>query len=161
MRVRDETFIENADDEDIKGEEDMDEFSKYFNIEEVPKNLITTNRRPRGGVFEFMAELKEALPNTHYYPRKNFKIKDIIEQAKERDYTNILVFYEKHGRPHTLIHSHLPDGPTATYRVSGIKPKKALRGHGNPTDHNPELIMNNFDTMLGHRIGRMFASLFP
>jgi len=161
MRVKDDTFIENPDDEDIKGEEDIDEFAKYFNSEETPKNFITTNRRPRGGIFEFMAELKEAIPNTFYYPRKNFKIKDIIEQAKEKEYTNVLVFYEKHGNPHTLIHSHLPDGPTATYRVSGLKTKKVIKGHGNSTDHHPELIMNNFDTMLGHRVGRMFASLFP
>ena len=30
MRVADETLIENNDDEEIKGEQDMDEFSSYF-----------------------------------------------------------------------------------------------------------------------------------
>lgn len=57
--------------------------------------------------------------------------------------------------------SHLPDGPTATFRVSGIKLRDDLPNHGNPTTHNPELILNNFDTMTGHRIGRMLAALFP
>jgi len=33
--------------------------------------------------------------------------------------------------------------------------------HGNPTDHNPELILNNFNSKAGRRIGRFFASLFP
>eukprot|EP01126_Amoeba_proteus_P006226 TRINITY_DN1216_c0_g1_i7.p1 TRINITY_DN1216_c0_g1~~TRINITY_DN1216_c0_g1_i7.p1 ORF type:complete len:120 (+),score=24.64 TRINITY_DN1216_c0_g1_i7:655-1014(+) len=30
-----------------------------------------------------------------------------------------------------------------------------------PTDHQPELILNNFNTRLGHTIARMFASLLP
>ena len=34
------------------------------------------------------------------------------------------------------------------------------QGHGRPTSHKPELILNNFDTMLGRRVGRLFASLF-
>ena len=83
-----------------------------------------------------------------------------------------MVMYEKHGNPRkyysliifvidTLILSHLPDGPTATFRVSGVKLRHDLPNHGNPTSHNPELILNNFDTMTGHRIGRMLAALFP
>lgn len=30
-----------------------------------------------------------------------------------------------------------------------------------PTDHHPEVILNNFTTRLGHSIGRLFAALFP
>lgn len=30
-----------------------------------------------------------------------------------------------------------------------------------PTEHHPEVILNNFTTRLGHSIGRMFAALFP
>ncbi|KAJ9561400.1 hypothetical protein OSB04_006560 [Centaurea solstitialis] len=33
--------------------------------------------------------------------------------------------------------------------------------HGNPTSHKPELVMNNFTTRLGHRVGRLIQSLFP
>lgn len=35
-----------------------------------------------------------------------------------------------------------------------------IKGHGRPTSHRPELVLNNFETRLGHRLGRMFASLF-
>lgn len=35
-----------------------------------------------------------------------------------------------------------------------------LQGHARATSHRPELVLNNFDTRLGHRVGRMFASLF-
>lgn len=48
MRVADETLIDNIEDEEIKGEQDMDEFNKYFKGETTPKILMTTNRRPKG-----------------------------------------------------------------------------------------------------------------
>lgn len=74
-----------------------------------------------------------------------------------------MVFQEKNGIPHSMILSHLPEGPTATFRVSGLKLNKDIKGHGANNGHMvaPELIMNNFDTKLGSRIGRMIASLFP
>jgi ribosome production factor 1 len=50
-------------------------------------------------LFDFLKEVKDAVPNTEYYERKNFRIKQIIEWAKERDFTDIIVFYEKHGNP--------------------------------------------------------------
>ena len=48
MRVPDETLMDNVDDEDIVGEQNIDEFDKYFNRETTPKILMTTNRRPKG-----------------------------------------------------------------------------------------------------------------
>lgn len=30
-----------------------------------------------------------------------------------------------------------------------------LQNHGNPTGHKPELVLNNFTTRLGHRVGRL------
>ena len=92
MRVPDETMMEDHDDSDIQGELDIDEFSKYFDRETTPKILITTNRRPKGDIFNFLKELKITIPNVEYYPRENFKIRDIIEWSKERDFTDIMVF---------------------------------------------------------------------
>ena len=48
MRVKDETIITDADDEEIKGEQEIDEFAQYFNNETTPRILLTTNRRPNG-----------------------------------------------------------------------------------------------------------------
>lgn len=52
MRVADETLINDAEDEDIKGEQEMDEFSSYFKNQTTPKILLTTNRRPKGVSFQ-------------------------------------------------------------------------------------------------------------
>lgn len=57
MRVADETLIE-AEDEDIKGEQEIDEFASYFKNLTTPKILMTTNRRPKGNTFDFLKELK-------------------------------------------------------------------------------------------------------
>ena len=55
----------------------------------------------------------------------------------------------------------LPGGPTARFKVSNLVLPKRIAGHGRPTSHRPELILNNFSTRLGHRLGRMLACLFP
>ena len=161
QRVKDETIITEID-EDLKGEHAIDEFASYFNQETTPRILMTTNRRPKGKIFDFMKEVKSVFPNTEYYERKNFLIKKVIEWASERGFTDLMLWYEKHGKPHTLILSHLPKGPTATFRISSVMLRDRIPNHGAaPGDVHPELILNNFDTMLGHRLGRMLASLFP
>ncbi|KAF8825856.1 hypothetical protein HHX47_DHR6000746 [Lentinula edodes] len=39
--------------------------------------------------------------------------------------------------------------------------KHMVVGHARATPHNPELVLNNFVTRLGHTVGRMFQTLFP
>ena len=56
---------------------------------------------------------------------------------------------------------HLPNGPTAYFRLSNVRLSKDIRGHGKVQDYKPELILNNFNTRLGSIIGRMFCALFP
>ena len=130
MRVKDETIITDADDEEIKGEHNIDEFASYFNNETTPRILMTTNRRPNGKLFGFLKEVKSVFPGVEYYERKNHLVKEMIEQAKERGFTDLMLFYEKMGKPHTMILSHLPDGPTATFRVSSVKLRDQIINHG-------------------------------
>ena len=56
---------------------------------------------------------------------------------------------------------HLPDGPTATFKLSSIMMNKKISNHGNLVARAPELILNHFDSRLGRTVGRMFACLFP
>jgi ribosome production factor 1 len=69
MRVHDETMMQDNEDEDVLGEQNIDEFDKYFKRESTPKILVTTNRRPKGDIFNFLKELKITIPNVEYYPR--------------------------------------------------------------------------------------------
>jgi len=56
---------------------------------------------------------------------------------------------------------HLPDGPTAHFKLSNVKITTDLkRSHKEITEHRPEVILNNFTTSLGFTIGRMLGALF-
>jgi len=45
--------------------------------------------------------------------------------------------------------------------MSSIKLSHEISNRSRMTMHLPEMILNHFDTRLGHRIGRMLATLFP
>eukprot|EP00455_Lapot_gusevi_P008858 TRINITY_DN13915_c0_g1_i1.p1 TRINITY_DN13915_c0_g1~~TRINITY_DN13915_c0_g1_i1.p1 ORF type:complete len:140 (+),score=17.52 TRINITY_DN13915_c0_g1_i1:193-612(+) len=55
---------------------------------------------------------------------------------------------------------HLPRGPTAYFKVSSVQLPKEIPGHAKASTHRPEVVLNNFNTRLGHRVGRMFGALF-
>ena len=92
QRVKDETLIDDPNDEELIGQTAIDEFDQYFNRQVTPKILVTTNRRPKGDLFPFLKEIKLTFPNVEYYPKQNFRIKEIIEWSKERGFTHIMVF---------------------------------------------------------------------
>ncbi|XP_015758986.1 PREDICTED: ribosome production factor 1-like [Acropora digitifera] len=60
-----------------------------------------------------------------------------------------------------ILVTHMPDGPTAHFKLTSVKLGKEIRNHGRNTGHRPELILNNFSTRLGHSVARVLASLFP
>lgn len=99
-------------------------------------------------------------PNAVFYKRQGYPIKKIIEYATARDFTDIVVVNEDRRTINSLVVSHLPDGPTANFKLSSLKLSADIVGHGRATAHKPELVLNNFSTRLGLRVGRMFASLF-
>jgi len=71
------------------------------------------------------------------------------------------VINEDHKKPTALLVSHLPEGPTAHFKLSGVTYAKGIRGHGRASTHYPEVIANRFHTRLGQRVGRMLTALFP
>ncbi|XP_078500851.1 ribosome production factor 1 isoform X2 [Lissotriton helveticus] len=161
QRVYDETTVDPAD-EEVIFDESTDEFASYFNRQSVPKILITTSDRPRGRSVKFTEQLSSIIPNSHVYYRRGLPLKKIIPQCIARDFTDLLIINEDRKVPNGLVLTHLPDGPTAHFKMSSVRLRKEIKRKGKtPTEHQPEVILNNFTTRLGHTIGRMFASLFP
>ncbi|KAJ3214075.1 Ribosome production factor 1 [Clydaea vesicula] len=159
-REFDETIVE--DDEEVLKEEEIDDFSQYFNDSLQPKILVTTSRRPSARVYEFAEEFCSIFPDANFVKRgSQFEIKKIVDIAIKREFTDVVVINEDKKKPNAITIIHLPDGPTAYYKLTSIMSAKEIHGHGRMTPHKPELILNNFNTRLGHTIGRMFASLFP
>ena len=85
---------------------------------------------------------------------------------------------ESSRKPSAIVLCHLPDGPTAFFKINSLKFTEdlkvrilcwrnphdscfVLQRKGESTEHLPEVILNNFNTRLGHTIGRMLACLFP
>jgi ribosome production factor 1 len=65
--------------------------------------------------------LQETLPCAEYYKRQGFPLKKIVQFAAARDYTDVMVFNEDRKEVNGLLLVHLPDGPTAHFRLSNLK----------------------------------------
>ena len=131
----------------------------------IPKILITTSLN---STLHHEAQLLTSLfPYSVYIPRSahhhshKYSIREIASFASNRHYTALLVLKEDQKKPTGLTFVHLPSGPSFTFSISNWIEGKRLPGHGNPTDHIPELILNNFRTPLGSLTAHMFRLVFP
>ena len=131
----------------------------------IPKILITTSLN---STLHHEAQLLTSLfPYSVYIPRSahhhshKYSIREIASFASNRHYTALLVMKEDQKKPTGLTFVHLPSGPSFTFSLSNWIEGKKLPGHGNPTDHIPELILNNFRTPLGSLTAHMFRLVFP
>lgn len=181
------TWVE-ANDEEIICDEMEDEFAVYFNDIIKPKVMISTRPSPSGKLFLFIQDLIGWIPNSFYYPRKSYSVKEICKFASNKRFTHLIVLSEKDKKCNGMIISHLGAGkkikndedddedntttatataidnragPTAFFKISNFFPSNNVPGHGKNTNHIPELNLNGFGTRLGHRVGRLLGSLFP
>lgn len=159
-REFDETVC-RPDDEELYAGNDADEFSSILKQVDTPKILITTCRFHSTRGPDFVSELLTVIPNAHYHKRGTYDLKKIVEYATKKDFTSLIVVHTNRREPDALLIINLPDGPTAHFKLTNLVLRKDIKGHGNPTSHKPELVLTNFTTRLGSRIGRMIQSLFP
>ncbi|GAB7362152.1 hypothetical protein MBLNU230_g2178t1 [Neophaeotheca triangularis] len=130
-----------------------------------PKVLITTSIN---SVLHHEAELLTRLfPNSTYIRRTahfhsyKYSVREIAKFAAARNYTTLAVLTEDRKKPKGLDIVHLPDGPMFHFSISNWIEGAKIPGHGNPTDHFPELILNGFRTPLGLLTAQLFKSIFP
>lgn len=138
-----------------------DEFAAVLAGDVRPQVLVSTAPKPGVTSFDFVRELLPVFPGCTYYERKGTTVEELIGHATRGGFSDVLVVKEDKKKVSSLIHVHLPDGPTAVYKVSSYVPSKKIHGHGRSTEHEPEVLLNNFTTALGVRVGRMLGSLFP
>ncbi|KAL9008812.1 MAG: hypothetical protein Q9173_006098 [Seirophora scorigena] len=131
----------------------------------LPKTLITTSLNST--LHDEARLLTTLFPNSVYIPRSahrhshKYSVREIASFATNRAYTAVLVLKEDRKRPTGLTFVHLPAGPTFHFSISNWVEGKKLPGHGRPTDHHPELILNNFRTPLGLLTAHLFRTAFP
>lgn len=141
-------------------------FPTLFNQVDTPKILITTTLN--GTIHDCANLLTDLFPNSTYIPRQrhhykshHFSLREIARFAHNRSFTTLVVLNEDQKRPAGLTVIHLPSGPTFHFSISNWVDGKKLPGHGRPTDHYPELILNNFRTPLGLLTAHLFRTIFP
>ena len=59
--------------------------------------------------------------------RRNSSIKKTVKQAVSKGYTDVVVVNEDNRIPNGLLLSHLPEGPTAHFRLSNVKITKEIK----------------------------------
>lgn len=159
-REYDVTMVQD-DDEEVEHDEANDEMNSYFYGQAAPKILITTSSFAKVKTFKFCYELQKCIPDAQVFTRKGIPLKKVVKQAKENAITDLIVVHEDRKMPNGLVLCHLPDGPTAYFKINSLKFTKDLKKKGESTGHFPEVVLNNFNTRLGHTVARMFACLFP
>jgi len=151
----------DEEDEEVNWDLANDQFKDYFGKTYEPKVLITSADNPHSKTISFVKEMTRVIPNASPFWRKNSSIKKMVKKAVENNYTDIVVVNEDNRIPNGLVISHLPDGPTAHFRLSNVKVSSMIkRNYREITSHRPEVILNGFSTRLGHTVARMLASLF-
>lgn len=142
-------------------------FPSLFNIptDKDPKVLITTSLN---STLHWEAQLLTSLfPSSRYIKRTahfhsyKYSVLEIARYASGREYTHVVILNEEAKKPKGLDIVHLPDGPMFHFSISNWVEGAKLPGHGNPTNHYPELILNGFRTPLGLLSAHLFKSLFP
>lgn len=171
--AEEEEAAEAAEEEQKEQEEDEDPHAPpaILITTSLPSNstsphLASANSRshPAERVRDFVDQLLDVFPGAEYRPRaaaKGVGLGKISGWARKRGYDALLVVGEDKKEPFSLTIIGLPLGPTAFFRLTSISMGSEIYGRGHSTKHTPELILNNFTTTLGHRVGGLFQSLFP
>ena len=153
--------IEDEEDEEVNWDIENDQFKDYFSKTYEPKVLITSGDNPHSKTISFVKEMTRVVPNASPFWRKNSSIKKMVKQAIANKYTDIVIVNEDNRIPNGLVVSHLPDGPTAHFRLSNVKVSSMIKkNYREITSHRPEVILNGFTTRLGNTVARMLASIF-
>lgn len=155
------TQLAEEEAEEVHQDLNLDEFSSYFNKEYEPKVLITHSDRPSQKSRVFARELFRIFPNSTITLRHRMTAKKLCKSAIREEFTDMVIIHEDNKEPNGLLLIHLPDGPTAHFKLSNVKLTNELRkSHKEITRHRPEVILTNFTTRLGFSIGRMLGALF-
>ncbi|KAI1661745.1 Brix-domain-containing protein [Daldinia decipiens] len=130
-----------------------------------PKVLVTTTLNST--LHDQARLLCTLFPHSTYIPRSahkysyKYSVREICKFADNRGFSSVMILREDLKKPIGLDIVHLPSGPTFHFSISNWVEGKKLPGHGNPTNHYPELLLNNFKTPLGVLTARLFQSLWP
>lgn len=129
---------------------------------EDPRVCVTTSRDPSSRLKQFAKEVKLLIPDSIRINRGNNTVGDLLASCRDSDFTDILMVQETRGEPDGLVVCHLPHGPTAFFSIHNAVLRHDLAGGAAPmSEAHPHLILHNFRSTLGRRLGNIIKCLFP
>jgi U3 small nucleolar ribonucleoprotein protein IMP4 len=126
-----------------------------------PKVCVTTSRDPSSRLKQFAKEMKLLIPNSVRINRGNNRVDEMMDGCRQSEFTDVIVVQETRGEPDGLVICHLPLGPTAFFSLSSSVLRHDLEEANPMSEAYPHLILNNFNTDLGKRVGNILKCLFP
>jgi len=127
-----------------------------------PRVCVTTSRGASSRLKTFAKEVKLLIPNATRINRGNNRVDELVSSCRDSEFTDLVVVQETRGEPDGLVICHLPLGPTAFFTLSGAVLRHDLDGGAAPmSEAFPHIILNNFNSEVGRRIGNVLKCLFP
>ena len=127
-----------------------------------PRIMITTSRRPSSKLVQFQKEMNLLFPNSIRFNRGAYRLKDIVDAAERKEFTDIVLLHEHAGEPDGMVISHMPFGPTLYLGLSNTTLRHDLGAKPDPmSEAFPHLIFENMNSKLGERIKKILTALFP
>lgn len=127
-----------------------------------PRVCITTSRDPSSRLKQFAKEVKLLIPNSVRINRGNNRVDELMDSSRQSEFTDVVIVQETRGEPDGLVICHLPMGPTAFFSLSNAVLRHDLQPPAAPmSEAYPHIILSNFNTELGRRVGNILKCLFP
>ncbi|KAI0816250.1 Brix-domain-containing protein [Xylaria sp. FL0064] len=130
-----------------------------------PKILITTGLDST--LHDVARTFEGIIPNSKYVRRSahkyghKYSIREISKFAENRGFSSLLVIREDNKKPIGIDIIDIPSKISFHFSISSWVEGRKLPGHGNATNHYPELLLNNFSTPLGLVTAKILQTLFP
>ncbi|KAI0425772.1 Brix-domain-containing protein [Xylaria sp. FL1042] len=130
-----------------------------------PKILITTGLDST--LHDIARTFESIIPNAKYVRRSahkyghKYSVREISKFAENRGFSSLLVIREDNKKPIGIDIIDIPSKISFHFSISSWVEGRKLPGHGNATNHYPELLLNNFSTSLGLVTARVLQTLFP
>jgi len=127
-----------------------------------PRVCVTTSRDPSSRLKQFVKKVKLLIPNSVRINRGNNRVDELMESCRQSEFTDVVIVQETRGEPDGLVVCHLPMGPTAFFSLSNAVLRHDLDPPAAPmSEAVPHIILHNFNTELGKRVGNILKCLFP
>ncbi|RHY21757.1 hypothetical protein DYB36_000288 [Aphanomyces astaci] len=126
-----------------------------------PKIAVTTSRDPSARLKKFAQEARLIFPNAIRLNRGAHTVGDLVDSARANEFTDLLIITETRGEPDGLVVCHLPYGPTAYFSLQNVVMRHDIEDRATISEAYPHIILNQFETTLGQRVGNILKHLFP